>query len=215
MSVIKYSQQGYPFCRVVGDMLNCYNLMLLHEKQKEQYAVCLPGKDQSTEFHNTFYSKCKDSEFLGLYYRFISYIYQHIFNDDNFLFQKIPTFRVQLPNNKAVGGVSHRDRDYNHSPKEINVLVALTPMIGSSSLFVESQDGLRDFSLVTLNPGECLVFDGANLEHGNLINTTGWTRVSFDFRLIHRRDYSPDDRVSVAHGVRFIEGEYYESYRKD
>jgi hypothetical protein len=40
-------------------------------------------------------------------------------SDLNFLYQRIPTFRVQLPDNEAVGEF-HRDSDYN-PPKRIPI----------------------------------------------------------------------------------------------
>jgi ectoine hydroxylase-related dioxygenase (phytanoyl-CoA dioxygenase family) len=54
-----------------------------------------------------------------------------------------------------------------------------------------------------------LVFDGANLKHGNYVNRTGSTRVSFDFRVIPRSRYVDSDRTSVNTGVPFKVGGYF------
>jgi len=211
MQVINYDPQEYPFCGLVGDIFKCNNLMLLHQQAENEYQIAAPGKDQGTEFHKRFYESC-DPDFLTLYRSFVSLVGDIYFKDREFLYQRVPTFRVQLPNNKAVGGVSHRDKDYNHPSKEINFLVPLTSMVGSNSLFVESIEGLRDFKMLELHPGEVLRFDGANLEHGNLPNTSGWTRVSFDFRILAVSDANElSDKSSVSHGLKFAEGEYYAS----
>ena len=42
----------------------------------------------------------------------------------------------------------------------------------------------RQSCVVVRAGGQMLVFDGANLEHGNRINRSDETRVSFDFRVI-------------------------------
>ena len=56
-----------------------------------------------------------------------------------------------------------------------------------------------------------LVFDGVNLAHGNKLNETGKTRVSFDFRVIARSQYRPrHDAQSVNTGARFEIGGYFE-----
>lgn len=210
MKIIQYNHIDMPFCRIIGNIFNCHNLMFLHTLQKRVYSELIPGKDQHTEFHEQFYNVCKNqSEFMLTYKNLIKYIGFDFLGLEKFLYQKIPTFRIQLPNNKAVGGISHKDSDYNHPLNEINFLVPLTSMIGSSALFLESEPGLRDFKLISLSPGEILMFNGANLEHGNISNTSGWTRVSFDFRILPQFSNIDINSKTIAHGLRFMEGEYY------
>jgi hypothetical protein len=207
-----YSTELYPFSRIVGNMLDCHNLMFLHEQLSELPSeVFQVGRDQETYFHSTFYRLCaEDSDFMRFYRNLI---YNYVDDEREFLYQAIPTFRVHLPGNKAVGGISHRDSDYNHPKKEVNFLVPLTSMFDSNSMFKESKPGLRDFKFVNLKPGDMLRWDGANCEHGNIPNTTGVTRVSFDFRVIYPEDLTLEDqdRSTVAYGSRFRLGEYYRS----
>lgn len=216
-----FDANEFPFHKIVQDIFECDNLLLLHEKlcdasdaSEVRVIDQLPGRDQSNFYYKTFYNAIqKDPAFLDMYRAFIR---QHIINSEQmrqlFLYQKVPTFRVHLPNNKAVGGRSHKDADYNHPKGEINYILPLTSMEGSSSMFVESRPGLKDFHFVTLKPGQYLRFNGNQCEHGNIPNVTGWTRVSFDFRILSKADlkYALNDR-SVAQGLRFIEGEYYET----
>jgi len=54
------------------------------------------------------------------------------------------------------------------------------------------------------------MFEGSNLKHGNKINRTGFTRVSFDFRIIPFRKYKPCERRTINTKMRFIVGEYFE-----
>ena len=170
-----------------------------------------PGKDQSTTFHQKFYDMAngESSAFMDAYKNFVRYVRPFI-GEGKFLYQRIPTFRVHLPNNKAVGGTSHRDVDYGHPSGEINIVVPLTCMTGTNSLFTETRPHLKDFRLIQLNIGEFLIFDGACCEHGNFINTTGVTRVSFDFRLLPIKYYNPfSESESIANHVKFINGHYY------
>ena len=46
-----------------------------------------------------------------------------------------------------------------------------------------------------MNYGEILKFDGANLLHGNKINKTGKSRISFDFRVLKKSDYDKDNSL--------------------
>jgi len=213
MIIYNYDHIQYPFYRIVSDYFNCHNLHFLHLEDVTQHNVDEPGKDNGTIWHKKFYESVKnDSAFLDLYHLFLK---NFIKVKSDALFQKIPTFRVQLPNGKAVGGKSHRDGDYNHPEGEVNFLIPLTYMSGSSSLFTESEPGLRDFKFVDLNLGNLLVFDGRNCEHGNAPNMTGLTRISFDFRVISLKDYNPDSgKSSVGIGSKFINGDYYSSFER-
>jgi len=208
----------YPFHRAVMDIFDCDNLMFLHEKlvpAKGQIPINEndPGFDQNTIFHKQFYKGILENPtFLHLYRSFVKDYFAGP-DQNKFLYQKIPTFRVHLPNNKAVGGRSHRDNDYNHPIGETNYLVPLTPMEGTSSVFFESFPGFKDFHFVNLRPGQMWRFNGNRCEHGNLPNTTGYTRVSFDFRTISREDLQKSQvKQSIAYGVKFTEGEYYEAF---
>jgi len=59
--------------------------------------------------------------------------------------------------------------------------------------------------------GEFVKWDGANLKHGNKINDTGNTRVSFDFRVMPISKYEDNDRESVSVNTKMKIGEYWKS----
>ena len=65
----------------------------------------------------------------------------------------------------------------------MNIWVPLTKVWGDNSLWVESEIGAKDFTPITMRPGQALIFDGVNLGHGSKINTTISSRISFDFRV--------------------------------
>lgn len=59
--------------------------------------------------------------------------------------------------------------------------------------------------------GNLFSFNGNQLRHGNLINTTSCTRVSMDFRLISKEDYDKSNKLeSITTKTKFEIGKYYE-----
>jgi hypothetical protein len=98
-------------------------------------------------------------------------------------YQHVPNWRIQLPGRNAVGSY-HRDRSGSHNPCEITFWVPLTDVTAENSLWIESSEGAEDFRGHPMRYGQMLVFDSANLMHGNKRNASERTRISFDFRVI-------------------------------
>src|SRR5947199_244560 len=74
-------------------------------------------------------------------------------------YQRVPTFRVQVPGNLSVGEF-HRDKDYNHTEQEINWWVPLTPAYESNTVWLETEPDKGDYFPCAMEPGEILVFSG-------------------------------------------------------
>jgi hypothetical protein len=169
-----------------------------------------PGGEQDTAVHRRFYQGATALiPHLRLLAAFLVDLYQPA--GIPWLFQRIPTLRVQPPGFKAVGGEVHRDRDYGHPDGELNVIVPVTDMTGSATLFLESEPDKDDFHFQHIPYGWVLFFDGRNCRHGNLRNLSARTRVSFDFRLIAKADYNEAwQGQTIVSGKRFVVGDYYE-----
>ena len=84
-----------------------------------------------------------------IYISFIKKIMVDVLGKDSIIYQSKPTFRVQLPNNIAVGGNEtdspdrygwHKDTDteYNHPPFEKNFIVPLTNSDNTASVYIET-----------------------------------------------------------------------------
>src|SRR3954468_22093974 len=95
--VIPYDQYEYPFSNAVYNILGT-ELDLLH--QQKDYKVLSRKLDQSTIWHEKFYTN--PESFKTLYYNFIENWVSKVIRED-FVYQELPTLRVQLPNNVAVG----------------------------------------------------------------------------------------------------------------
>lgn len=130
---------------------------------------------------------------------------------EKYCIKKTPTFRVHLPDNLAVGAF-HCDSEFNHPLGEENYIIPLTRMYGTNTVWCESEVGAFDFHPIPrLEFGDLFKFNGNQLRHGNLVNKTGMTRVSMDFRIIRKKDYQSSQKLgSITTNTKFEIGEYYE-----
>lgn len=202
--VYKYDTSVYNFRDIICKILEVEDLEKIHEL--ESYDVLSRELDQSTKWHKKFYEN--NSEFIRIYLDFIQNVIKPIFNNEKLVYQKFPTFRVHLVNNLSVGEF-HRDRDYGHSANEINFWLPFVDTYATNTIWVESQEGLGDFSPKSINYGEVYSFDGANLLHGNKINETEITRVSVDFRVVKYSEFIPSHKTSINTNTKFDIGGYF------
>jgi len=209
-----YDLKKFDFVSLFQTLFNRNDLQYLHEDLEREYDFFgKPGKDSDTLFHQIFYNKMRSGwpEFVYMYQRFIKEVIIPLMGaEKEIIYQKWPSFRVHLPGNVAVGGW-HKDADYNHPPGEINFIVPVTSMFESNTTIAESSPGKMDFHQFEASPGQLIRFNGNQCLHGNLPNKTGNTRVSFDFRVLFPKDYSPEHRLtSLSKGNKFLIGHYYE-----
>jgi ectoine hydroxylase-related dioxygenase (phytanoyl-CoA dioxygenase family) len=129
------------------------------------------------------------------------------------LYQKTPTFRISYPGNVAVGGF-HKDSDYNHSSKEINIFLPFTESKETNTVWYES-DG--KYLPMNCEIGDYVVWDGANTMHGNKVNISEYSRVSIDFRIMKLSDYNKESSVrkSITRSIKFDIGNYWKIMRKN
>jgi hypothetical protein len=166
--------------------------------------------DQSTEIHAKFYDAF-ETDVQSLYREFVASFVPDALGTNEFCFQRVPTFRVHFPGNVAVGDF-HTDGDYNHGDGEINFWVPFTSAWGTNSVWIESDLGSEDYQAMELKPGEALIFDSVNWSHGNKINETGSTRVSFDFRCIPLANYKASEMRTVDAGRGLWIGDYFDVF---
>lgn len=168
--------------------------------------------DNETWFHKKFYNKLNSGwpGFEQTYEKFIVEVIKPLFKVNKLIYQRRPTFRVQIPNNKSVGEY-HRDYTYNHQLGEINFVMPLTDMVETTAIWAESLPGLNDFHPINVKKGQMIAFNGNLCLHGNKVNTTTNTRVSFDFRIISEDFYDPDfAKKSTGKGILMTIGNYYD-----
>lgn len=208
-----YDTALYPFREKVELYLGNRDLENIHNNHKFSGLLTDANgenSDQGQVLHRQFYEGMDaDPSFKSIYDSLIKNVVSPTF-DEPILFQKFPTFRIHQPENICVFDW-HRDRDFNHSVKEVNIFMPITKAYDSNTIWAESIDGKGDFSPIEGKYGDVVMWDGPNLQHGNRLNTTGSTRVSFDFRVIRLSDYDESDvRTSITTSTTFVRGEYFD-----
>ena len=169
--------------------------------------------DQSTIWHKCFYKMIREDDiFDNIYTDFLSQYIKPRFNEE-IVYQKIPTFRVHLPNNIAVGEFHkdkhYRDQEWADKVQELNYFVPLTKAYGTNTIWAETEEDLGDFKEIRANYGECVEWSATKLTHGNKQNLTSVTRVSFDFRVIPKSRYVESEHLTINTNIPFEIGGYY------
>mgnify|MGYP003632634025 CR=1 FL=1 len=228
LQYFKYDVERYNFIKLVSELFEIKDLKQIHTKDPklENIELFTNNNDDQTIFHKTFYKKLNTHwpDFKDTYIDFIKNVISKELNVDSIVYQSMPTFRVQLPNNIAVGGNKqtdnpgqygwHRDSDpeYNHPIGEKNFIIPLTYARDTASVFIETFPGSSIFEAAKMNTGEYFMFNGSECIHGNKKNITSHSRVSLDFRVILKDDYDKNfKKQSKLKTRKFIIGGYYES----
>lgn len=199
-----YSTKSYPFRELFCDLIVATRLEYLHECGGFQNMNDKPGGKGSV-WHDTFYSKMRGSEFMIAYNEFIAKELSKIFYG-KIVYQKFPTLRIQIPNNKGVSDY-HTDVEYNHPNNETNVWLPITDAKDTASIYIESEPDKKDYKPQTVKYGQYISFLGGVLSHGNEVNLTGKTRISIDMRIIPLAQFKPSKLKGLAYGkVRDIKG---------
>ena len=212
-----YDIKEYSFCDIVEDIFKVNDLSNFHVERKDlipNYKLEFDNESK-TVIHEKFYNN------LDLisepYEKFIANEVAPYFDED-FVYQKTPTFRAHLPEEQAIHYWHYdADEDHRHPFWEINFQIAITDMFKTNCTWVESVPGLKDFHPMEMKYGEYAIFNGNRCLHGNKVNTTGKTRMSFDFRVMPFSRYLPQENAknfSATRNSPFIIGGYYELFEK-
>lgn len=201
--IYTYNQGRYNFPRLLRELFGS-QLETLGTNSDTDILRC--DTDQTTIFHQCYYERFHE-KVRPTYLRFIGDVIAPLFGEP-FCYQAIPTFRIHLPNNVAVGEF-HTDGDYNHPVGEVNFWLPFTRAFATNSIWLESSRESGDFRAQQVEVGEVLVFDAVRWRHGNRVNLTGQTRASFDFRCITMSLYRPTGARTVSAGQPLEIGHYY------
>jgi hypothetical protein len=213
MYKILFNTQQFPFADHLQQLFDVKDLASINDNVE----VFSREKDQSTKWHQLYYTWARTTTFSDLYDKFILEVIRPIY-DEEIVYQAIPTFRVAYPNNIAVGEF-HKDKFYRNinwavEVDEDNFYLPFTDAFDTNTIWVESEEDKGDFAPMNCNYGECIQWDGSNLMHGNKINETGKTRISVDFRVMKYSNYKPSEHGSINTKSKFQIGEYYKTTSK-
>ena len=161
---------------------------------------------------------CSDFEsFQGEYERFVlrqctAILAERYDGERSFYYQVFPCLRVIQPGEFSIG--PHADVAYGHMPCTMNVYVPLTRIGGSSSVFMESRMGSEDWHPIQASFGTAKIFAGGVCMHWTTENTTSFTRVSLDFRMIPGSLYEGLP-IPASDVYRKQEGYYAKCWQRD
>jgi ectoine hydroxylase-related dioxygenase (phytanoyl-CoA dioxygenase family) len=213
-TIHSYDIEKYPFKELIEQLYEVAKLEKLHELRPE----LLPNEklkfenEASTKFHKIFYDKLNNKweSFIRTYKNFIKNEISS-FIKEPFVYQYLPSYRVQIPNDQAV----HKwhfdsDQDHKHPDGEINFCIAITKMKDTTAIWSETEPGKKDFFPMEINYGQFFKFNGNKCTHGNKINTSDDVRISLDFRILPKSKYVKIySKESVTSKKKFLIGEYY------
>ena len=194
------------------------NELSLDEKEYYNKIPIFGVNDRKSVFVKDFYDNWdKDYSFLQLYLKFvINYVKPLFPEDDKILIQKTPNIRFHLPGHTNIGKRQtdptdniiglHSDSEFGHPVEEYNIIIPITEMYDSNSLFYENG---KNYNSLKLNRNEFAKIYLNKLKHYNCINKTNITRVSFDTRVIPYSKYKITNAISATTNSKFELGDYY------
>jgi perosamine synthetase len=231
--VFSFEEKMLPFKEYLEELFNTKDLTQIHT-QSEDYKAFLEGKFSSlenveTDLQKIFYKDIKTKNtFKKLYCSLVQEIYKQFFPNEPFLiYQSFPSIRFQFMNNIAVPPHADSDDLGRHPKGEKNFIIPITDMKGTTRLFLESEPNKKDFQGIDLQYGNLFYFNGNTCVHYNQSNQEGYTRISFDFRVITKEDYlnyilyssitktNPRDLYKERESTKMIVGGYYQCMFKD
>ena len=204
-----YNLDEYNFRQEIEKMFGTHQLERIHEIEDCDFGILDMETDQTTYLHKKFYEKVEETNFLNDYKKFLKDVILPHFNED-LLYQKIPTFRIQVPDNISVAEF-HNDKSYSHSPDEVNIFLPITEAKETYTIWSESQENLADYSPMNAEYGEYYIWDGANLKHGNKINESNISRFSVDFRVLPFSKYDENNmQETITTKIKLKLGSYFD-----
>ena len=204
-----YNLDEYNFRQEIEKMFGTNQLERIHEIEDCDFGILDMETDNTTYLHKKFYEKVEQTNFLDDYKKFLKNVILPHFNED-LLYQKIPTFRIQVPDNISVAEF-HNDKSYSHSPDEVNIFLPITEAKETYTIWSESQENLGDYSPMNAEYGEYYIWDGANLKHGNKINESNISRFSVDFRVLPFSKYDENNmQETITTKIKLKLGSYFE-----
>ena len=137
----------YNFRKVLIEWFKTNELSKLH--LIKDYEHFKRENDQSTIWHKTYYEKIRsDESFDDIYVKFLTDVIKPRYGEQ-IVYQKIPTFRVNLPVNIAVGEF-HKDKYYRdvkwaEKVRETNYYLPLTKAYGTNTIWAETEEAKGDY----------------------------------------------------------------------
>jgi len=213
---------------IYGCELSCVHELVSRFNAEEFYSS-VPKfgiTDRNSPLVRHFYTQWDANDILkNTFDQFlVKEIIPRLFPKEDFVVcQKTPNIRIHLPNQTNIGRLEtdpsenviglHCDLDFNHPKEEWNIIIPLTRMFDSNSIYHETTSNsavpFNEWKSIQLETNQSWCGKLNSLRHFNKINTTSVSRVSFDLRMIAGSTFQKSEMCSATSHKKFTLGEYY------
>jgi len=217
-------KEKYDFQNELHNLHYILNAPSFIETKEDMLKLKVLGKnDRESIFYESYHTFIDTNKiFNDVYCQFINDYIKPMFSDGgSIVIQKTPNIRISFPNSTAIGKREqetgddiiglHKDADFGHHEDEINIVIPITNMFDTNSIYYEpvpySNEPTDSYINLKLNTDEFFVGEFNKLLHYNRINTTGVTRISLDLRVIRYDDYMRN--IKSFENTKFELGKYY------
>ena len=210
-----YDNDSYDFRPFVKDCFKINDLDMIHVNNPKYDVFKEFGPDVQTWYHETFYNYLrndKNNKMQNMYDKLIINVILPYLGLKEALVQKFPSFRIQLPNNKAVAKI-HTDNNLGHPFGEINFTYSFTDMYDTNTIYIEKMPRSKMFVPINMKANNNICFNGNLCMHYNEINDTGKSRISMDYRILPIEYFPKEDFFSHTTKKKFIDGGYYKLFK--
>ena len=199
---------------------------MIEQKHKDfYYNLPIFGiNDRESIFVKDFYNYYDNNLIIEkAYYKLIETRLKPLFNNEKLVIQKTPNIRFHLPFNSNIGRLEtdpdeniiglHSDSEFGHPSGEQNIIISVTDMYDTNSLYYEkspnSKKSFDNYENLNLKKNNVWIGNLNKCKHYNEINLTNKTRISMDFRIIPYSKYNESDNHSLTNNKKFKIGDYY------
>jgi hypothetical protein len=196
---------------------------IISQKDRDYYKkMPIFGKNDRQSFLvKDFYEYYDSNDMIrNNYLKFINDTIKPLLNTDKIVYQTTPNIRFHLPNCTNIGKRDtdpndeiiglHSDSEFNHPESELNVILPITEMYDTNTIYYNNIDNsLDNFNNLKLNENQYFTGYFNKVLHHNKINLTNKTRISFDFRVIPFELYNESEKASATSLNKYKIGEYY------
>jgi len=146
----------------------------------------LDNLDENKDIERLYSDYLSGKQIIDMYVQFIRKYITELYNGV-IAYQTKPVCRLVYKNKLNMHKL-HKDKWYRkntiYSDMQIdNIFLPFTNAFDTNTIWTESVEDQHDFSPIKCDYGQFVHWDGNNLLHGNVINKSGNSRVSIDFRV--------------------------------
>ena len=215
-------KERYEFSDELNVLHELLNDCLVESREELLKIKILGNNDRESVLYRDYHQFIDTNPaFNDVYIRFINDYIKPLFSNGNpIIAQKTPNLRISFPNSTAIGkhekdvndtiGI-HKDSDFGHHPDEINIIIPITRMFDSNSIYYEPVENsnlpTHQYINIKMDTDSFFVERFNRLLHYNRINKTGVTRISLDIRVMLYENYMKN--IKSFENTKFELGKYF------